>query len=147
GRHGPGALGVGPAADARGLSLGLLGAFRRAKLRALGEVTDLYALDGTWEHRTPWGSERVTFSRLLAETYERAGLGLYDPGFLAGVPEALDMIENAAEVTVDGKQLVAAVRKEISGIRSPAATPRDKSLSPAGHTPGIPASGRKVMFE
>ncbi|MFI1191410.1 radical SAM/SPASM protein FxsBH, inactivated beta-hydroxylase extension form [Streptomyces californicus] len=147
GRHGPGALGVGPAADAKGLALGLLGAFRRAKLRALGEVTDLYALDGTWEHRTPWGSERVTFSRLLAETYERAGLGLYDPCLLTGVPEALDMIENAAEVTVDGKQLVAAVRKEISGTRGATARHRDGSLSPAGHSPGTPASGRKVMFE
>ncbi|WP_244219336.1 hypothetical protein [Streptomyces globisporus] len=62
----------------------------------------------------------MTFSRLLAETFERAGLGLYDPRFLTGVPEALDMIENAAEVTVDGKQLIAAVRKEISGTRSAA---------------------------
>lgn len=118
GRHGPGALGVGPSAEPNELALGLLSGFRRAKLRALGEVTDLYALDGTWEHRTPWGNEHVTFSRLLAETFERAGLGLYDPRFLTGVPEALDKIENAAEVTVDGKQLVSAVRKEISGTRS-----------------------------
>ncbi|MFD5198881.1 radical SAM/SPASM protein FxsB, inactivated metallohydrolase extension form [Streptomyces sp. NPDC058375] len=117
GRHGPGALGVGPVVGAKELALGLLSGFRRVKLRALGEVTDLYALDGTWEHRTPWGSEHVTFSRLLAETFERAGLGLYDPHYLTGVPEALDMIENAAEVTVDGKQLIAAVRKEIA-VRS-----------------------------
>ncbi len=120
GRHGPGALGVGPVVGAEELAFGLLSGFRRAKLRALGEVTDLYALDGTWEHRTPWGSEHVTLSRLLAETFERAGLGLYDPRYLTGVPEALDMIENAAEVTVDGKQLIAAVRKEISGTRSAA---------------------------
>ncbi|CAM5568516.1 hypothetical protein SBADM41S_07692 [Streptomyces badius] len=129
------------------LALGLLSGFRRAKLRALGEVTDLYALDGTWEHRTPWGNEHVTFSRLLAETYERAGLGLYDPRFLTGVPEALEMIENAAEVTVDGKQLIAAVRKEISGTRSAAGKNRGKGLSPAGHGTNVLASDRKVTFD
>ncbi|MFE3372407.1 radical SAM/SPASM protein FxsB, inactivated metallohydrolase extension form [Streptomyces sp. NPDC059173] len=139
GRHGYGALG-GAAHDLpEELALGLLSGFRRAKLRALGEVTDLYALDGTWDHRTPWGSEHVPFSRLLAETFERAGLGLYDPRFLTGVPEALDMIENAAEVTVDGKQLIAAVRKEISGTRSAAGRKRGRSLSPSG--PGGERSG------
>ncbi|GGS68858.1 radical SAM/SPASM protein FxsBH, inactivated beta-hydroxylase extension form [Streptomyces badius] len=147
GHHGPGALGAGPVTGANELALGLLSGFRRAKLRALGEVTDLYALDGTWEHRTPWGNEHVTFSRLLAETYERAGLGLYDPRFLTGVPEALEMIENAAEVTVDGKQLIAAVRKEISGTRSAAGKNRGKGLSPAGHGTNVLASDRKVTFD
>ncbi|MFJ6612972.1 radical SAM/SPASM protein FxsBH, inactivated beta-hydroxylase extension form [Streptomyces sp. NPDC091289] len=147
GHHGPGALGVGPSVEAKRLALGLLSGFRRAKLRALGEVTDLYALDGTWEHRTPWGSEHVTFSRLLAETFERAGLGLYDPRFLAGVPEALDMIENAAEVTVDGKQLITAVRKEISGTRSAAGKNRGRSAPPSGHPSNVLASDRKVTFE
>ncbi|MFI1225405.1 MULTISPECIES: radical SAM/SPASM protein FxsBH, inactivated beta-hydroxylase extension form [unclassified Streptomyces] len=132
GRHGPGALGAGATSDAKELALGLLSGFRRAKLRALGEVTDLYALDGTWEHRTPWEGEHVTFSRLLAETFERAGLGLYDPRFLTGVPEALDMIENAAEVTVDGKQLIAAVRKEISGTRRTAGKNRGTYSPPSG---------------
>ncbi|SCE40650.1 uncharacterized protein GA0115253_104942 [Streptomyces sp. Termitarium-T10T-6] len=147
GRHGPGALGSGPVTGAMEPALGLLSGFRRAKLRALGEVTDLYALDGTWEHRTPWGNEHVTFSRLLAETYERAGLGLYDPRFLTGVPEALDMIENAAEVTVDGKQLIAAVRKEISGTRSAAGKNRGRSLSPSGDGANVLVSDRKVTFE
>ncbi|EFE73482.1 radical SAM domain-containing protein [Streptomyces filamentosus NRRL 15998] len=147
GHHGPGALGAGPVTGANEPALGLLSGFRRAKLRALGEVTDLYALDGTWEHRTPWGNEHVTFSRLLAETYERAGLGLYDPRFLTGVPEALDMIENAAEVTVDGKQLIAAVRKEISGTRSAAGKNRGRSLSPSRHGANVLASDRKVTFE
>ncbi|MFQ6851570.1 radical SAM/SPASM protein FxsB, inactivated metallohydrolase extension form [Streptomyces sp. 35M1] len=147
GRHGPGALGSGPVTGAMEPALGLLSGFRRAKLRALGEVTDLYALDGTWEHRTPWGNEHVTFSRLLAETYERAGLGLYDPRFLTGVPEALDMIENAAEVTVDGKQLIAAVRKEISGTRSAAGKNRGRSLSPSGDGVNVLVSDRKVTFE
>ncbi|MFG3409503.1 radical SAM/SPASM protein FxsBH, inactivated beta-hydroxylase extension form [Streptomyces sp. NPDC048142] len=147
GRHGPGALGIGETADGKEPALGLLSGFRRAKLRALGEVTDLYALDGTWEHRTPWGSEDVTFSRLLAETCERAGLGLYDPRFLAGVPEALDMIENAAEVTVDGKQLIAAVRKEISGTRSAAGERRGRDFPPSGHASNVLASDRKVTFE
>ncbi|MFD4018626.1 radical SAM/SPASM protein FxsB, inactivated metallohydrolase extension form [Streptomyces sindenensis] len=147
GRHGPGALGAGPVTGARELALGLLSGFRRAKLRALGEVTDLYALDGTWEHRTPWGNDPVTFSRLLAETYERAGLGLYDPRFLTGVPEALDMIEDAAEVTVDGKQLIAAVRKEISGTRSTAGKNHGRGLSPAGRGTNVLVSDRKVTFE
>ncbi|WP_282686658.1 MULTISPECIES: radical SAM/SPASM protein FxsB, inactivated metallohydrolase extension form [unclassified Streptomyces] len=147
GRHGPGALGSGPVTGAMEPALGLLSGFRRAKLRALGEVTDLYALDGTWEHRTPWGNEHVTFSRLLAEAYERAGLGLYDPRFLTGVPEALDMIENAAEVTVDGKQLIAAVRKEISGTRSAAGKNLGRSLSPSGDGANVLVSDRKVTFE
>ncbi|MFH9760837.1 radical SAM/SPASM protein FxsBH, inactivated beta-hydroxylase extension form [Streptomyces anulatus] len=147
GRHGHGALGVGATADAKELALGLLSGFRRAKLRALGEVTDLYALDGTWEHRTPWGSEHVTFSRLLAETFERAGLGLYDPRFLTGVPEALDKIENAAEVTVDGKQLISAVRKEISGTRSAAEKNRGRSFPSSGRRTNVLASDQKVTFE
>lgn len=147
GRHGHGALGVGAPADAKELALGLLSGFRRAKLRALGEVTDLYALDGTWEHRTPWGSEYVTFSRLLAETFERAGLGLYDPRFLTGVPEALDKIENAAEVTVDGKQLISAVRKEISGTRSAADKNRGRSFPSSGRQANVLASDQKVTFE
>lgn len=147
GHHGPGALGAGPLTGADELALGLLSGFRRAKLRALGEVTDLYALDGTWDHRTPWGSEHVTFSRLLAETFERAGLGLYEPRFLTGVPEALDMIEKAAEVTVDGKQLIAAVRKEISGTRSAAGKNHGRSLSLSGPSVNVPASDRKVTFE
>ncbi|MEU3707644.1 radical SAM/SPASM protein FxsB, inactivated metallohydrolase extension form [Streptomyces anulatus] len=147
GRHGHGALGVGPSVEANELALGLLSGFRRAKLRALGEVTDLYALDGTWEHRTPWGSEHVTFSRLLAETFERAGLGLYDPRFLTGVPEALDKIENAAEVTVDGKQLISAVRKEISGTRSAAEKNRGRSFPSSGRQTNVLASDQKVTFE
>ncbi|MFB8050318.1 radical SAM/SPASM protein FxsBH, inactivated beta-hydroxylase extension form [Streptomyces rubiginosohelvolus] len=147
GRHGHGALGVGEAADGDELALAMLSAFRRAKLRALGEVTDLYALDGTWDHRTPWGSEHVTFSRLLAETFERAGLGLYDPRFLTGVPEALDMIENAAETTVDGKQLIAAVRKEISGTRSATGRNRGRTVPPSGHPSNVLSPDRKVTFE
>ncbi|MEU0101047.1 radical SAM/SPASM protein FxsB, inactivated metallohydrolase extension form [Streptomyces sp. NPDC006267] len=147
GRHGHGALGVGETADAKELALGLLSGFRRAKLRALGEVTDLYALDGTWEHRTPWGNEPVTFSRLLAETFERAGLGLYDPRFLTGVPEALDMIENAAEVTVDGKQLIAAVRKETSGTRSVAGKNRRRISPSSGQVSNVLAADRKVTSE
>lgn len=89
----------------------------------------------------------MTFSRLLAETFERAGLGLYDPRFLTGVPEALDMIENAAEVTVDGKQLIAAVRKEISGTRSAAGRNRGRTVPPSGHPSNVLSSDRKVTFE
>ncbi|RST09462.1 FxsB family radical SAM/SPASM domain protein, partial [Streptomyces sp. WAC04770] len=121
GRHGYGALGIAAGSDARTLATALLRGFRRAKLRALCEVTDLYASDGSWDHRLPWQGERgkqeeaVPFSRLLSETYERVGLALFAPEFLAGVPQALDLIEEAAETTVDGKQLLAVMRKEING--------------------------------
>ncbi|MFW3465491.1 radical SAM/SPASM protein FxsBH, inactivated beta-hydroxylase extension form [Streptomyces microflavus] len=115
GRHGYGALGIAAGSDAHDLAPALLRGFRRAKLRALAEVTDLYASDGSWDHRMPWQEEPVPFSRLLSETYERVGLGLFAPRFLAGVPQALDMIEEAAETTVDGKQLLAGMRKEING--------------------------------
>jgi uncharacterized protein len=115
GRHGYGALGIGVHTDTEELALGLLRGFRRAKLRALVDVTDLYASDGAWDHRTPWQEKSVPFSRLLSMTYERVGLGLFDPRFLDGVPQALDTLEAAAELTIDGKQLLTAVRKEISG--------------------------------
>lgn len=121
GRHGYGALGIVAGGDAHTLATALLRGFRRAKLRALREVTDLYASDGSWDHRLPWQEERgeqeeaVPFSRLLSETYERVGLALFAPEFLAGVPQALDMIGEAAETTVDGKQLLAVMRKEING--------------------------------
>ncbi|MFB9577312.1 radical SAM/SPASM protein FxsBH, inactivated beta-hydroxylase extension form [Streptomyces yanii] len=115
GRHGYGALGIGVCTDTEELALGLLRGFRRAKLRALVDVTDLYASDGAWDHRTPWQEKSVPFSRLLSMTYERVGLGLFDPRFLDGVPQALDTLEAAAELTIDGKQLLTAVRKEISG--------------------------------
>ncbi|MET8328953.1 radical SAM/SPASM protein FxsB, inactivated metallohydrolase extension form [Streptomyces sp. NPDC005181] len=115
GRHGYGALGIRVDADGGEPALGLLRGFRRAKLRALVDVTDLYASDGAWDHRTPWQEKSVPFSRLLSSTYERVGLGLFDPRFLDGVPQALDTLEAAAELTIDGKQLLTAVRKEISG--------------------------------
>ncbi|MGK3092977.1 radical SAM/SPASM protein FxsBH, inactivated beta-hydroxylase extension form [Streptomyces sp. WAC01490] len=115
GRHGYGALGIAAGGDAHTLATALLRGFRRTKLRALAEVTDLYASDGSWDHRMPWREGPVPFSRLLSETYERVGLGLFAPRFLAGVPQALDMIEEAAETTVDGKQLLAVMRKEING--------------------------------
>ncbi|MFD3976082.1 radical SAM/SPASM protein FxsBH, inactivated beta-hydroxylase extension form [Streptomyces cyaneofuscatus] len=119
GRHGYGALGIAAGGGgAHALATALLRGFRQTKLRALAEVTDLYASDGSWDHRMPWQAEweePVPFSRLLSETYERVGLGLFAPRFHAGVPQALDLIEEAAETTVDGKQLLAVMRKEING--------------------------------
>ncbi|MFE2296242.1 radical SAM/SPASM protein FxsBH, inactivated beta-hydroxylase extension form [Streptomyces sp. NPDC059452] len=128
GRHGYGAVGLAVTGDAKERALGLLSGFRRTKLRALTEVTDLYASDGSWEHRTPWHDEPVPFSRLLAETFERVGLGLFEPRFLDGVPEALDMIESAAEPTIDGKQLIAALRKEAGGTQGTSGRNGGKAL-------------------
>ncbi|MEV6161013.1 radical SAM/SPASM protein FxsB, inactivated metallohydrolase extension form [Streptomyces sp. NPDC052052] len=113
GRHGYGALGISPDGSADELAFALVRGFRRAELRALRDVTDLYAADGSWKHRMPWQEEPVPFSRLLADTYERMALGAFDPLFLEGVPQALDTLEGAAELTISGKQLVDRMRKDI----------------------------------
>ncbi|MFJ9681297.1 radical SAM/SPASM protein FxsBH, inactivated beta-hydroxylase extension form [Streptomyces sp. NPDC101194] len=113
GRHGYGALGISPDGSAEDLAFALLRGFRRAELRALLDVTDLYAADGSWDHRTPWREEPVPFSRLLADTYERMALGAFEPRYLEGVSQALDTLEGAAELTVSGKRLVDLMRKEI----------------------------------
>ncbi|MFI6105605.1 radical SAM/SPASM protein FxsBH, inactivated beta-hydroxylase extension form [Streptomyces sp. NPDC051310] len=116
GRHGYGALGLPLRGDAGALARALLRGFRRAKLRALLDVTDLYAQDGAWSHPAPWQDTPVPVSALLAGAYERTGLAAYEPG---GVPyadqaeRALDRLEGAAELTVSGKVLVAALRKEL----------------------------------
>ncbi|MEL5954423.1 radical SAM/SPASM protein FxsB, inactivated metallohydrolase extension form [Streptomyces sp. CLV115] len=113
GRHGRGALGIAADGSAEELALALLRGSRRAELQALADVTDLYAADGSWEHRIPWKEEPVPFSRLLAETYERMALGAFEPRCLEGVPQALDTLEGAAELTVSGKRLLDLMRKEI----------------------------------
>ncbi|MFF2008671.1 radical SAM/SPASM protein FxsB, inactivated metallohydrolase extension form [Streptomyces sp. NPDC058195] len=113
GRHGYGALGISADAGAQDLAFALLRGFRRAELRALADVADLYAADGSWEHRIPWQEEPVPFSRLLADTYERVALGAFDPRCLEGVSQALDTLEGAAELTVSGKRLLDLMRKEV----------------------------------
>lgn len=112
GRHGYGALGVGVHEDAGTLALTLLRGVRRARFRALVDVADLYAADGSWEHRMPWKEEFVPFSGLLAAAYERLALAAFDPRYRDGVPQALDTLEGAAELTVGGKRLLALMRKE-----------------------------------
>ncbi|WP_329307260.1 radical SAM/SPASM protein FxsB, inactivated metallohydrolase extension form [Streptomyces sp. NBC_01260] len=112
GRHGHGALGIGADDEAGTLALALVRGVRRAGFRALVDVTDLYAADGSWEHRMPWGEELVPFSRLLAGAYERLALAAFDPRYRDGVPQALDTLEGAAELTVGGKQLLTLMRKE-----------------------------------
>lgn len=115
GAHGYGALGLGVHDGDDELALALLRGFRRTKFRALVGVTDLYAADGEWEHRAPWSRESVPFSRLLSETFERVGTGLFEPRLLEGVRQALDMIETAPELTIDGTRVVAGLRKELAG--------------------------------
>lgn len=103
--------------DAAALALALLRGLRRTRLRALLDLTDLYALDGAWEYRPPWErNTKVPFSGLLADTYERVGLSFLAPGFLDGVPEALDMMEGAAEPTVGGMRLLKSLREEARGV-------------------------------
>uniref|UniRef100_A0AAU3H6A6 Radical SAM/SPASM protein FxsB, inactivated metallohydrolase extension form n=1 Tax=Streptomyces sp. NBC_01401 TaxID=2903854 RepID=A0AAU3H6A6_9ACTN len=115
--HGYGAVGLVMTQDTEELALALLRGLRRARLRALLDVTDLYALDGSWEYRLPWErNATVSFSGLLADTFERVGLSFLVPGFLDGVPEALDMMDGAAEPTVGGTRLLRSLRDEMGGV-------------------------------
>jgi len=114
--HGHGAVGLVRTGDTRKLALALLRALRRARLRALLDITDLYALDGAWEYPLPWErNTRVPFSGLLAGTYERVGLSFLVPGFMDGVSEALDMMDGAAEPTAGGMRLLKSLRDEVGG--------------------------------
>lgn len=112
GRHGYGALGIALPDTARGLALALLRGFRRAKLHALVEVTDLYAQDGWWRHPSPWQDEPVTASELLAGAYERVGLAAFEPAGAEQAGRALQTLERAAELTVGGRRLLDELRKE-----------------------------------
>lgn len=113
GRHGYGALGIGSDGGEEELALALLRGFRRTTFQALVEVTDLFASDGAWNYRVPWNPESVPISRALSETFERVGAGLFSPGLLNGVRHALDTIESAPELTIDGARILVGLRKEI----------------------------------
>ncbi|MER6449969.1 radical SAM/SPASM protein FxsBH, inactivated beta-hydroxylase extension form [Streptomyces venezuelae] len=123
GRHGPGALGVPYAAGVRETALALLTGRRRTRLRALTEVADLYALDGQWQHRSPWRERPVPVSRLLADVHERVAVEAYrratatsEPGGSDRILRALDQLSEAAELTVTGKSLVAELRYELKTV-------------------------------
>ncbi len=123
GRHGPGALGVPYAAGVRETALALLTGRRRTRLRALTEVADLYALDGQWQHRSPWRERPVPVSRLLADVHERVAVEAYrratatpEPGGSDRIHRALDRLSEAAELTVTGKSLVAELRYELKTV-------------------------------
>ncbi|MFD8979336.1 radical SAM/SPASM protein FxsBH, inactivated beta-hydroxylase extension form [Streptomyces sp. NPDC059564] len=120
GRHGPGALGVPYAAGVRETALALLTGRRRARLRALTEVADLYALDGAWQHPSPWRTRPVPVSRLLADVHERVAVEAYrrattthEPDGADRIHRALDRLSGAAELTVTGKRLVEELRWEL----------------------------------
>ncbi|MFD7257455.1 radical SAM/SPASM protein FxsBH, inactivated beta-hydroxylase extension form [Streptomyces sp. NPDC059874] len=123
GRHGPGALGVPYEAGVPETALALLTGRRRARLRALTEVTDLYALDGQWQHPSPWRSRPVPVSRLLADVHERVAVEAYrratrspEPGGSDRIHQALDRLSEAAELTTTGKRLVAELRWELKAV-------------------------------
>lgn len=123
GRHGPGALGVPYAAGVAETALALLTGRRRARLRALTEVTDLYALDGQWQHPSPWRSRPVPVSRLLADVHERVAVEAYrratqapEPGGSDRIHQALDRLAGAAELTTTGKRLVEELRWELKAV-------------------------------
>ncbi|MET9802688.1 radical SAM/SPASM protein FxsB, inactivated metallohydrolase extension form [Streptomyces sp. NPDC006368] len=132
GRHGYGALGLPLRGGADDLARALLRGFRRAKLRALLDVTDLYAQDGAWSHPAPWQDAPVPVSELLAGAYERVGLAAYEAGRGARhdsrhdscaehAERALRRLEDAAELTVTGKLLVARLREELCRSRKSSA--------------------------
>ncbi|MFJ5552842.1 radical SAM/SPASM protein FxsBH, inactivated beta-hydroxylase extension form [Streptomyces sp. NPDC093225] len=125
GRHGPGALGVPYAGGVRETALALLTGRRRARLRALAEVADLYALDGEWLHPSPWRDRPVPVSRLLADVHERVAVEAFRraagvvPSPYAGpadrIERALDRLGDAAELTTTGRSLVTELRAELKG--------------------------------
>ncbi|WP_406150346.1 radical SAM/SPASM protein FxsBH, inactivated beta-hydroxylase extension form [Streptomyces sp. NBC_01012] len=132
--HGHGAVGLMMTQDTEELALALLRSLRRTRLRALLDVTDLYALDGSWEYRLPWERNRaVSFSGLLADTFERVGLSFLVPGFTDGVPEALDMMERAAEPTVGGTRLLRSLREEMGGVHGTSGM--NALMNPLDHEP------------
>lgn len=121
GRCGPGVLGVPYAADVRRTALALLTGRRRAALRELTEVADLYALDGEWLYASPWRDRPVPVSRLLADVHARVAAEEYrrsqDPGGEGdgdAIKGALDRLSGAAELTVSGKAVVARLRREFA---------------------------------
>ncbi|MFB6620050.1 radical SAM/SPASM protein FxsBH, inactivated beta-hydroxylase extension form [Streptomyces sp. NPDC085524] len=123
GRHGPGALGVPYAAGVAETALALLTGRRRARLRALTEVADLYALDGEWQHPSPWRSRPVPVSRLLADVHERVAVEAYrratespEPAGSDRIHQALDRLAGAAELTTTGKRLVEELRWELKAV-------------------------------
>ncbi|MFG3283499.1 radical SAM/SPASM protein FxsBH, inactivated beta-hydroxylase extension form [Streptomyces sp. NPDC048111] len=112
GRHGFGALGLPLGLVGDALEAALVRGGRAARLRALLDVEDLYAMDGAWQHPSPWGPLPV--SRLLSETCEGIALASFDrdPGALPGLGRALDALERAPELTVTGRRLVQSLRQE-----------------------------------
>ncbi|MFF3020539.1 radical SAM/SPASM protein FxsBH, inactivated beta-hydroxylase extension form [Streptomyces sp. NPDC057939] len=123
GRHGPGALGVPYGAGVRETALALLTGGRRARLRELTEVADLYALDGAWQHPSPWRERPVPVSRLLADVYERVAVEAYrratathEPDGADRIQRALDRLSGAAELTVTGKRLVEELHWELKAV-------------------------------
>lgn len=115
GRHAYGALGLGLHGPPAELAAALLRGFARAKLRAVGEVTDLLAEDGAWLHPAPWQDEPLPASRLLAGAYERVALAALDPSAAAHAVLALKTLRDAPEPTVSGKRLIAALHTEAAG--------------------------------
>ncbi|MFI6701669.1 radical SAM/SPASM protein FxsBH, inactivated beta-hydroxylase extension form [Streptomyces sp. NPDC050509] len=114
--YGYGALGVPVAGDPAALAPALLRGFRRATLRALTEVTDLYALDGAWQRPAPWRERPVPVSELLAGAHERVGLAAYDRRHRDHALRALDTLQDAAELTVGGKSLLTTLRAEAERV-------------------------------
>ncbi|MFJ4781167.1 radical SAM/SPASM protein FxsBH, inactivated beta-hydroxylase extension form [Streptomyces sp. NPDC088762] len=117
GRCGPGALGVPYGAGVRETALALLAGRRRARLRELTEVSDLYVPDGERLHDSPWRERPVPVSELLAdvdaqvaaEAYRRAAGDERDGDAIA---RALDRLSDAPELTVTGRAVVAGLRRE-----------------------------------
>ncbi|WP_326648944.1 MULTISPECIES: radical SAM/SPASM protein FxsBH, inactivated beta-hydroxylase extension form [unclassified Streptomyces] len=112
GRHGFGALGIALPGTPEELATALLRGFRRAKLHALAEVTDLYAQDGWWTHRAPWRAAPMPLSELLAGVYERVGLAAFEPAAAEQARPALETLGRAAELTVSGRRLLEELWKE-----------------------------------
>ncbi|WP_424214509.1 radical SAM/SPASM protein FxsBH, inactivated beta-hydroxylase extension form [Streptomyces sp. BI20] len=120
GRAGPGAVGLVWTDPPAALAPALLVAARRARLRELAEVADLYALDGQRAHPSPWGGPDLPFSALLGEVADRLTLAVWalagggaDPEGVARVRVGLDRLAGAAEPTLSGLRVVADLAEEL----------------------------------
>ncbi|MEV7090061.1 radical SAM/SPASM protein FxsB, inactivated metallohydrolase extension form [Streptomyces sp. NPDC093085] len=114
--YGYGALGIPVRGEPAALAPLLLRGHRRAALRALTEVTDLYALDGGWLRAAPWSPEPLPVSALLAGAHERAGLAAYDRNHRDHALRALDTLRDAPELTVAGKTLLDSLYREAERV-------------------------------
>ncbi|GLF96167.1 FxsB family cyclophane-forming radical SAM/SPASM peptide maturase [Streptomyces yaizuensis] len=139
---GPGALGIALPDTPGELAVLLLRGAARARLDALADVCDLYARDGWWRHPAPWAEGEIPVSALLAGAAERVAVVALDPRQAAVARAALDLLDQAPELSVAGRRFVAGLRADLDG-RVPAPGDDGDGRSGQGGEPvpvGVPGT-------